>query len=552
MNGRQAFPRTAPMQAFPQRNPSQAFPRPFKESRPRVRQYIPLVEMEFASETVRVAPDGVATPQGFYEPRLLDIGDIEREVPILPGLHTVAGSTLELSDIDNRFSKLKATDSFRNVPVRYKLGEPVYGLRSFVTLFQAKTGKWKFNQGRVTFRLHDASLDRFRVSVAQDLRTCNSAVFPDIPAETPPALVPVIYGLVFANTDAAAVGPGPIPCYRIDPNAGGKWRYVVAQHVCKSIGIVYVYGVLQGSGYTVTTAAYDGTTMTVIDFDADPADPERIGEMEVTVGAVQGITDDGTAGGAVIMDAVLQLEHLLVNYFAVDPSELDSETWTAAKAASLAAEREGAIVLVDRAQERKEVLARWLESFVGAFFATPTGEFALSLHGEFPDSDGLLSLTDQNEILADSFSIDPADQAASRIQYNHQFHFVREFFEFQPDAHDTAEETRLGEDLRENKNLWFVRAAGGFSNPAQPQEIAAAHQDLLREGVQVAEFDVPMRLLKRMDLKHHIAVTHFEGISEAGGYQNAVFQILSIAARLNPNSSHVRIKAWKPAAEVES
>ena len=86
-------------------------------------EFITLAEIEFDSGTRRYSCFGCASRDGFYKDKIISIGSITREVPLLPGECSIADATLVLNDADKEFRILRASDHFRNREVAYKFGD---------------------------------------------------------------------------------------------------------------------------------------------------------------------------------------------------------------------------------------------------------------------------------------------------------------------------------------------------------------------------------------------------------------------------------------------
>src|SRR5678816_4643031 len=278
--------------------------------------------------------EGIRTPSADYETGLLSMSPIVRAIG--PGSEPYSVGQLQTEEYNDsrQYSILKNGYRFRGRKRYVKAGRVADGLAAARQLFVGSLEDWSIDsQARVRFYHKDAGIDRFKKPLRECIGTVKADTFPDLPSGRPEVLVNLIYGDISTN-GGNMTGAGPVPCQLIDPDAGGKWRYLVSIGTMKSVDTTYVYG---DSSHGITTSvsqqSYGGVTYTVVDFNSDPRDPDRPNETEVTV-LVKGITDDGTTGGNLITNPVEQLQHFLTTYGGWDSSELDSDLFDAAIAAA--------------------------------------------------------------------------------------------------------------------------------------------------------------------------------------------------------------------------
>lgn len=334
-----------------------------------------------------------------------------------------------------------------------------------------------------------------------------------------------------------AEGPVDAPA----PVWGTSFKYLVARHVCKSVINVYRYGVLlDPSAYTVTTASVDGYAMTFVEFDEDQRDETRTDEVEITVD-VEGTTDDGLSTGDLITNPVQQLKHYLMNYAGLVDADFSANHYANAFENFAAASYIGGWAIVEDTTH-EEVINKFNESFNASLFTTRYGLYAFFFFfiDDLTDVEASTSkVSDQDDILRDSFEIYPIEDVASRLQYNFQWNYVKQYFERQPDLISAAQATILGLDVRQNVNLWFVC----FEPTAQ--NVAADRLYDLREGQEFIRFALPVTAYT-LELNDYLRVTHFQGIKASGaGYENAVFRVIGLSLELQPQSMHLRATCVK-------
>lgn len=115
--------------------------------------------------------------------------------------------------------------------------------------------------------------------------------------------IPIIYGI---HDSTGVSGAGMLPAYYVDMV---NFRYLVGLGVMKAVRAVYVDGaVASTSDYAVTNIIVNGKTLTMIDFTSDQGD-----EAVVTVD-VEGLTEDGTTSGDLLLNPAEQKAHFLANF----------------------------------------------------------------------------------------------------------------------------------------------------------------------------------------------------------------------------------------------
>ncbi len=212
--------------------------------------HLALVEIQFDTGWEYFSFEGVGTPSQYYEPYVLSIGSIERESPIWGGNFRTGDMDITFINYNQYFTKKKGGAApgkyFYNRPIRVLYGAS--GLSAMTIIFTGRITKWRISEsGTFTISARDISYDRFNTHIHETMRVTTPDIFPFMPTGQEPRLVPVVYGNCdidpSIDLDTYDLG-GPIPCYLIDEHTDGhKWRYVVAQHVCKDVPNVFNYGV---------------------------------------------------------------------------------------------------------------------------------------------------------------------------------------------------------------------------------------------------------------------------------------------------------------------
>ncbi|MCI0362925.1 MAG: hypothetical protein L0219_03535 [Phycisphaerales bacterium] len=322
---------------------------------------------------------------------------------------------------------------------------------------------------------------------------------------------------------------GGVPCYRI-----GTTQYLVCRHVCKSIVAVYKYGVAQGSGFTAGTITVQGRTMQVINFSVDPKDANRPNEIEITAD-VQGTTDDGTTSGNLITLPARQLENYLLKEAAVLTGELSAAHFTAAASAQTTDGYLGSAWIGDETPNHLEVIARFSTSFIMPFFLTRTGLFAVSqltANGIFGLSGTFPSLTDQHDVLRESFRVLSNEEVASLLDYSYKRDWATQAWQTIDEQKNIKELVNLGGEIREPQEMYYV------GDQATANRVAAVRLLVSAENQQFAEFDLPIEY-HYLDLNDVVLVTHHLGLGP-NGYVAAPFRLVSLEVTLQPTEARVR------------
>lgn len=532
--------------------------------------------------------EGIRTPTYDYEQGILTTGNIVRSIGPVAEPYSVGQLQVEYHNTNRQYSILKDGNRFRGRKQYFRFGLIANGLAAMRQLFVGTVEDWRIRNGRASFSLKDSGIDRFRKPLRETLGTINLETFPDLPSGRPEVLINVIYGDISTN-GGNMIGAGPIPCYLIDADAAGKWRYLVAGHVCKSVDTVYIYGIATGAGFTVTTATYDGRLMQVIDFDADPRDTTRPNETEVTVLA-KGTTDNNSPGGDLITNPVEQLEHFLLNYGGWSASELDSALFDEAIAAANANEFMGAaapykgcfLITGSTAQRVLDVLNEMTRSWLCYVWMTTenkVGTFLLTLTETQNPPAADFDVADGDSILRNSFVVWGNRDVYSHVDYQYVYNWtleryastasgtssvpvLRSFpldhetktfpvdhstrtFPVYYDAGSTAD-LHLGDEDTPDAPSKLV-SLPYVADPNTATSIVHVYALLAAEGVEFCQFDLPAEYLLNTaaDLNRYCSVTHWQGISSAGGYANEIFRIVKTEASIMPKQKGLRCTAIK-------
>jgi Purple acid Phosphatase, N-terminal domain len=470
--------------------------------------------------------EGISTATGWCEDRLLDIGDIRREISVLSGELVVSDVRVTIDNSDLAWSSLKSFEPFHNRILQIQYGDFGGGAGTFIVVFTGKITDWEFGENTLVLTARDVTYDILNSQLSGVL---DAATFPNLPPTTPPVLQPIVMGQV-SNADTAATGA--CPCYLIDDT--GPFRYLVARHLCNRVAQVYRYGVLlDPDSYDVTTAVYGGVTMTVIDFDADPRDAERSNEMEITANVAGYIA---LLGGDVLNNPVWQLRSYLMLYAGLDSDDFDTDLVAAAAAAI---DSWSGFVVSGESISHAEVVHWVCTSFNLSFFTTRAGKFALYQQPQAAVLRDCPTVTDELDIVRGSFKSRSQREVASGLSVSFRKNFATGVYELVTEYNDADQETKLAERIVPPIEFVCIR------DPVVAEQMAFDRLRYLRENTHTVEFTLPVSFFS-LDLNNLIKITHREGYSDsysATGMDRIAHRIIGLTLSLGGPSLGISVTA---------
>lgn len=283
---------------------------------------------------------------------------------------------------------------------------------------------------------------------------------------------------------------------------------------------------------------YFKDTHSFVTFTSDQRDPNRPNELEITFDA-NGLTADATASGTLIDNPVDQLKDFLRRYARITVAQIDDAAFTTARGNAALYGYTGALAVIDQKESYLDVINSFCESFNLSFYVSRAGKLAVYLFSmQDLTSGSIQTVTDESDIVKNTFRVLSNPEGASRLQYNYSYQWVKDYFERQPDYVVPAEAVNQGLDVRANVNQWAVRS--------DASALAAAQERLylMRENQQLVEFELPISFFT-LDLNTIVKVQHWQGIAASGGYTGQYFRILALELDLNPSASKMRVLAMK-------
>ena len=485
----------------------------------------PLVEIELDSGTLRYSTSGIVSANYYWEPRLVSIGDINREISVLPENFRASDISITLADADQAISKLRREEPFRRRKVKILLGRMDQGESDFETIATGVIESWQSRDDQFIIRAVDQPmdwLDEATVGFTTDL-----VRFPARPDTTGLHLVPILIGKASSPT-------GALPSYLIDAAASqaGRYRYVAAHGDIKSVTAVYRYGVkLAASAYTVRKVNYVSQIFTVIDFTTDQRDSDRASEREITWDG-DGWTSNGTATGNSLTNPSDQYQAFLES----QGLSVGSASFTTAKTEFTSRNVTGAMIFVDRGETLRQVVGHTAKSYNLTTYTLPSGAIAVTATGAVRTAPlGTLIEVDEAKVARGGFSLMSSPRLASEVVYRYAYNGVRREFEKTDFLRDLRQEAKLGERIRIEEEMPYVRDVSSA---------AAMVEDKLfftQEQRAVATIGVEPGVIKEVHVGDFIRVSHFAGLGESG-YAKEDMRVLGVGLSFRDQGLVGRLK----------
>ena len=493
----------------------------------------PLVEIELDSGTLRYSTSGIVSANYYWEPRLVSIGDINREISVLPENFRASDISITLADADQAISKLRREEPFRRRKVKILLGRMDEGESDFETIATGVIESWQARGDQFILRAVDQPIDWLDEVISGYLTDLGT--FPTRPDTTGAHLVPILIGKASSPT-------GALPAYLIDAAAGqANYRYVGAHGDIQSVDAVYRYGVkLAASAYTVLKVNYASQIFTVIDFTADQRDSDRASETEITWDG-DGWTSDGTATGSSLTNPADQYQAFLES----QGLSVDSASFTEAAAEFTSRNVTGALIFVDRNETLRQVVGRTAQSYNLTTYTLASGAIAVTATGAVRTApSGTLVEVDEAKVARGGFSLMSSPRLASEIVYRYAYNGVSQGFEKTGLLRDLRQEASLGERIRIDQEMPYVRDA---------TSAAAMVEDKLfftQEQRAVATIGVDPDVIKEVDVGDFIRVSHFAGLGESG-YAKEEMRVLGVGLSFRDQGLVGRLKCVDIVQDLE-
>jgi len=412
-------------------------------------EYTSLIEFDLAGGTEHryYGQSKLAGESKFYRGYVNSFGSIAREIPERPGLPIIGEHQITFKNVDLHFSQLMDLFTIRNQIARHLHGVLGSDPSTFETVYEGKLGPMKITPTTATVSIRDIGADRIKQALPGKI---SSAKYDNLPENLLSDFPNIIYG-------ACSGGNGPVPCQYVDT---ASFIYVVAQHAVESVSAVYRYGVLvAAANYTVST---DSDGWTILTFTSDQEDASRPGEYAITadVRGYAPVCSWDTDGAMLIQNPVKGLRHFMTEYCGFSATDFDETAYSAALAAS---DDKGLILsaIISTRETMETTIGKFLESFNIDMFQSRAGKISFKIHS-IDDYATTITLDDRADIMGEEEgkeepSVAENESVVTRLQYNYAWNAVKQYFRYQPDAINTVLLAEIGEDIRDNVSLWYVR-----------------------------------------------------------------------------------------------
>ncbi len=535
-------------------------------------QHIALVEIDWDTGTEYYSFTGIRSPNAFYDDLVTSIDPINREVALIGGSLSASTATLKLYNRNRTFSKKWNNTPIRGRAVRIKLVSIPLGLASAITLFAGKITSYQLSNVEFSITATDTKFDEiFNNTVGQTIPIINGLNFPTLIAGSPAVLVPVVVGYI-GPSDPLAVVHGEAVSYLVETtdSPGTAFVYITGAQPQGVFGVntgagvetFYTYGVLNGAG-TRTTRAYNSRTYDVVTFTTEQRDGTRPNEMEITA-YVNGLLDNDAV--TQIFNPVRALEFILENYTTILATDFDTilESAAIALATTLGYDVNGIstplyspatisslrMAITDLNLKWSDVMEKICESFGMQLYTTREGKLAVFILTADADPAPLFSVSDSTDIMSGSMVISSNPNIASVLQYQHSFRYTAgqrgdpagagQLFLRNPDYTIPGEKKNIGNfDSRVPVSLWY------HGSEIRSVDVARCYADYYRSGAQLIEFDLPISFFRQAELNRYIGITHWQGVSSSGVYNNVTARIYGIQTIVAPTTAHLHLKCFK-------
>ncbi len=550
--------------------------------------YITLVEIDWDAGTEYYSFESIRGQSTYYEDLVTGISTINREVALLGGAMSASTVTVKLYNRDRVFSIKWATVPIKGRVLRVKYVNIADGLSSAIILFSGRITDYSLSNIEFSLKAIDTKYEEiFMNTVGQSIPVIDGTHFDTLISGSATVLVPVVLGYIGISDSivlsfpALGTATGDSVAYLVETTdaPGTVFSYVTGaqpQGVSGvntgaklesfyNYGLNYEYGNLSlvSSVVTRTTKVYNGHTYAVATFPSEQRDVIRPNEMEIT-GYVNGLLDGD--GVTQIFNPVRAIEFLLESYTSIAASDFDSGLQDIAKAAATSQGYDvlginfwdGAefyisalrMAITDLNLKWQDVIERLCESFGMQLYTTREGKLAVFILNPNADPAPDLTVTDENDILLNSMVITSNPTTTSILQYKHDYRYTAgqrgdpagtgQLFLKNPEYVIPGERTQLGNfDTRTPVNLWY------HGSEIRGVDVARAYADYYRSGSQLIEFDLPIQFFRKVELNRYIGITHWQGVSSTGGYDNVTARIYGIETIVTPTSAHIHVKCFK-------
>lgn len=353
------------------------------------------------------------------------------------------------------------------------------------------------------------------------------------------------------STGVVAVNPDDLDqkfryAIAVGPTSGDKYNLGYAEFVDN-------YGVRVPVKKVLQTETFGDHTISIISFASDQRDPNRPDEPEITL-FESGIRTGGDGTDA-ILNPVTAKQEFMLGYGGFTSGDLFTASWTQAEADAVtqhladdisdgvAPASLGALI-VDSSASRKSEIEKFDRSFGLITFVNRSGLIGTLVSSISDDPASTLSVDDERHVLQGTLGIDDAQQVATSLHlpfasdYRGQLTRIPPNYQI-PGALTALSLTGTGNELVYPIELPHCRRIGTVVN------VARAYAEYLHPKSEWLSFELPIRFFNQLEIGDHIDLTHWRGISETGGYTEAVMRVLGVSVMFDPSRPRLNVRAFR-------
>jgi len=500
--------------------------------------WITLLELALTGATKYYSHAAVPSPSAFYEPRVLEFGQLDRVVPVRPGLPSISNTYVKLNNVDRHFSQLLAQYEVRGRNATFKIGIEGASLASFSTIYTGKVVSIGLEPGVCVLGIRDASADKWKEPLYGKIL---AKKFPNLPVKQLTTQGNVIFGKV---TSEGKTDQGIVPCPLVDT---ADHLYLVAVHRCQLIPTVYYPDSFVGDfDEADIEELYDDDGWTYLQFPIDVEDTDFPNEYSV-VADVWGIEDVGDSSGNLITCPAEALKTYLIDYVGHSSGEIDTLTYDALRAAQKTNGYALAGIINTLGWTHEQAIEQLMQAgsqqiFFGAGntikWADYKVETAAGTEPQIMDAPRVAGFTRTPvagntiaEILEGSLSITQNQDVINQLTLHYDYDGTQGKYLREPEPYkNLSSQDNLGTTLEEDLSLSMV-ADSATAYAVVNNRMYYSDEDRYVVGFDMSAPQVPG---SGVDLAANIRLTHYAGINATlSGWSNELMKITALSYELN-------------------
>jgi hypothetical protein len=266
----------------------------------------------------------------------------------------------------------------------------------------------------------------------------------------------------------------------------------------------------------------------------------------------------------VIRNPVRAKEHFLEGYTALPLEDmtvaktLATEQHYAESLCTAGAPAVLSAVIQDLDMTVQDVIEAFDRSFAMITYPTRAGKLGTIVSPIGPVGSSVLSLTDESEILKDSFDQDMLEDVATNLVTSYSYRwisgqsgdpkpgqqFLRQLNYEIPGALARLFPAGNSFGIARELKLPYCRRVGSVIN------ILRAYSEYLRPGAQSISLSLPIQFFNQMEIGDYVDITHWQGVSATGGFAAEIVRVLGVTVNVNAMTPTVTINAFKRAPGI--